>query len=205
MLADLPAYCDSNITNCSVDFHDFTCDEEYIATCSELGNYAEFDETEVCTFPDHDILTTRSLDKVTCVPAICTANEIVALLDAPTVVVGGSGGTCDLKNIKVNGENIEDFSPFIGGSGEDGNLLAFIMLVAVVVLVCVAGCLGCRYKKSQQDNFMTKEQPEIVEDPPQQATASNKQPMTLQVVPPQQALASMISEPASAGAKEIGV
>lgn len=195
MLVDLPAYCDANVTECHIDYNDFSCDEEYIATCTSVGGVlVEFDETSVCSLTDGGVLTTHSLDKATCVPKVCTTDEILSLLAVPALIEGGSG-TCEVDgmgNITINGFNIWAYAPQSQeeGGGVNGAVVGLVIVV-ICVLVCGFYCVASRYKRSRE---LDQELPDVTAQKEAQYVTTSGEPAKEELIRPD-CTQSSVSEP----------
>lgn len=77
MLIKYDDHCDEDGTNCAIDYHDFTCDDEFALHCLTLGGkILEMDVTMTC----HDFTNLRSshlriLNKIDCVALSCDEEE----------------------------------------------------------------------------------------------------------------------------------
>ena len=168
--SNLTNYCDSDVTECRVDYRDFTCDEAYISECKAIGGaYAEYDVSSTCTYSDGDVFTSHSLDEPTCVPAVCSGREIIELLKAPEQFSEPTyRASCKyegIQNIKANGVPIHIYQPLKLGDDDNDSIIAYIVVVLVLVLFCCGGCFLYKYKRHQQADEATKGSPDNTAQP----------------------------------------
>ena len=82
MLINTEQYCNDDLSECEIDFHDFQCDDRFAETCLDLGGRLyEADVVLECTDFTESFKFTLKND-VRCLSPMCSDDEMLSIFDA---------------------------------------------------------------------------------------------------------------------------
>jgi len=156
--------CNADFTECTVDYHDYSCDDVVMKLCQERGGMVmEGSIVLQCSGYGHGSLAFHFLNKVTCMAKSCDGKDLLAAYNAMVFAMESEmpGVDCTVvtlgDSIIVDGRDIVNHS---STNNEDDNsttaagIATAIIVAVVVVLVLVAAieyALHRRRRTNQED------------------------------------------------------
>ena len=149
-------FCNSDLSSCTIDYRDYSCDDEFIRNCKAAGGgYSEADVKMTCQdqYGEMEIFYN---DKVDCFASTCTAEEIMEVYR-----VASARADCTVErasNIKYNGKVVS--SGFAGEDSDDSTgVIVGVIIVVLVLIGAIVGIVLCCTRARCCNGTPAQEQP----------------------------------------------